>query len=185
MNRLFRRTLVLLATVLAVGCASVPKEDGFSVFVPPAPGSSDPHVLPSQCASGCDVKPKSVQRRLSDEEIDERLALVDATPVGSESDALDELLFYGAQVRARLGAEDAPTLSAAWHAFLTRELRRTYAVIEMRVVDENGEVRAWMAERRVPLGVKQHLHLDDKRLPGLEASGTVLRTSLYHLWTRI
>ena len=42
-----------------------------------------------------------------------------------------------------------------------------------------------LATTRVPLGEKQHLHLDDKNLPGVIASGTVLRTSLYHLWTRI
>ena len=131
------------------------------------------------------MQPEAARRVLDDDELDTLLTRYGQAAPDQESDALDELLFYSGQTRVHLDEPGRPALSEAHMRFLNHELARTTARIELRVIDERGDVRAWLPEQRVSLGEKQHLHLEDKSLPGLLASGTVLRTSLYHLWTRI
>lgn len=176
---------LLAAVALAAAACTTPTPRDVRVYIPEGAHVDKPHKLPSQCASGCSVKPDAARRVLSDEELDTLLTAYGQANPAEESEALNELLFYAGQARVRLDEPGRPQLSDAHLRFLGRELGRTTARIEMRVVDEHGVVRAWLPEKRVPLGEKQHLHLEDKALPGLIASGTVLRTSLYHLWTRI
>jgi hypothetical protein len=176
--------LSLLAFSTLCACASRQPRD-IRVYVPEPPHASKAHKLPPQCASGCAVVPDAVRKVLDDDALDALLVTYADSPAGEDSDALSELLFYASQTRARLAEDDRPTLPGDHEAVLRRELARTTARIELRVIDEHGQVRAWMDATRVPLGEKQHIHLDNKNLPGVTASGTVLRTSLYHLWTRI
>lgn len=188
------RPMICFALVLAA-CASpqMPGDEigAFNVFVPTPPSDGHEvfaggahHPIPKQCASGCDVAPAAIAEGISSQELEDAVRVFAAMPARMESVALDTLLFHAAATRDYLARGTGP-LSAVHRARLERELARDHALIEFRLVDEHGVTRAWLEERAVPLGVKQHLDFAHERLPGLVASGTVVRVGTEHLWTRV
>jgi hypothetical protein len=101
------------------------------------------------------------------------------------STPLDTLLFFRYATLAHLGTHGAGGLPAAHEAFLRRELSRDHAYIAMRLVNEKGEVRADLGERRVPLGRKTHQWFHDRHdLQEFNTNGTVVRVGLGHIWSR-
>jgi hypothetical protein len=185
-------TICLLA--LGVGCATmshhddqstVRTTDAITVIVPESVEHHEVHhPLPPQCASGCDVVPPAMLLTLEEQALDALMAEVQSRPVGEESDALHQLLFYADQTRVQLD-EDRGPLDEEHAAWLGRELAITSAEIAMRVRDEEGIIRASLPAREVPLGKKQHLSLEAPGYGALVASGTLLRVSTYYVWTRI
>jgi hypothetical protein len=182
--------LALLGATLGLACATpAPEVTAFNVYVPSPPKSHDEHWrgahhdMPAQCTSGCDIEPPEVRKGMTREEAAEAVAEIALHPVGHQSDALDLLLFHAYDARTYLEEAGWAKLSAAHRVWLTRELNRDHAIFEMRLVDENGVTRAWKS-LEVPLSQKQHIELEHEKLPGLVASGTVVRVGTEHLWTR-
>ena len=179
----------ILAAALAACATPAPEPAAFNVYVPQPPRQHPEHWrgahhdMPAQCTSGCDVEPPEVRKGLVAEDAAAAVAEVARLPAGQQSDGLDLLLVHAHDARTFLEAEGWPGLSAAHRAWLARELSRDRARFEMRLVDEHGATRAWI-EQEVELSVKQHLSLDHDRLPGLVASGTVIRVGTERLWTR-
>lgn len=154
------------------------------VIVPPLPGESRESEGGDGCsATGCSVEAPDAP---ASEEMAELLKTYAAAPVDESSQALDTLLFHGAHTAAYLAANGAEPLDVAHHRFLSRELGRTHVIVDMRVVDEHGVVRARLGERRVPIGKKTHHWFTERTgdLQSFDTSGTVVRVGLHHLWSR-
>jgi hypothetical protein len=139
------------------------------------------------CASGCaasrhptDELTRSDFRRLLEE--------FAGQPMDETSLAFETLLYYGRQTSKLLAAQGSPgspPLDPLRAAVLRRELQSTHATIEVRVVDEQGEVRSWLPPTHVPLDRRHVFPMETKRLQPLVTSGTVKRVGLHHLWTRL
>jgi hypothetical protein len=137
------------------------------------------------CATGCSVGNHPVAP-LSPEELAGLFDVFSSAHGKTRESALDTLLFHGGQVRESIDELGAELLSPDQAAFLRRELDKTHARVWMRIVDEHGIMRASVDGHRFPIGTKEHVHLDKTHdLPAPEISGTVHRTGLHHLWTRI
>lgn len=168
-----------------------------------APGYAEPTYPPSQgdyigavvprlefhgskvCASGCAVS-KHPTPPLAPERFHELIASYAKQPMSEESPALEELLFYGAQTQFYLGGLKSTALDAPRLAFLTTELTRKQVVLEFRIIDELDTVRVSLPPTVVNLDkryVFDPLNTQDFQPP--EASGTVKRVGLNHLWQRI
>ena len=101
-----------------------------------------------------------------------------------ESESLEVLLFHSKATLELLEKHGSGPLPPEHVAFLRGELTRE-AVVEIRMVDEHGVVRITYGPERVPFGVKEHLAPKETgNLFAMEFNGTVMRTGLYHLWSR-
>jgi len=97
---------------------------------------------------------------------------------------LEKLLFYGRRTKALIDEHGLGKLPAEHTAFLKRELARQRAVVSIRMVDASGRVRVNLPPVTVPIGIKQHLKPTALQGQSMEINGTVMRTGLYHLWSR-
>lgn len=119
------------------------------------------------------------------EEYERLLCLYGAEPMSGNSQALETLLFHGAQVGQLLGMHGAGALDAERASFLARELRRTAATVAFRIVDASGAEHVRLEPTRVRIGEKAHLTAaSGPTLRPPEFSGTVYRVGLDHLWAR-
>jgi len=176
-----KRALVFFA--FALGCAG--PERAARVTVPkPTAVVQTPHL---GCQSGgCAYVPAPETHDIPKAKLDALLVQVNASPVGSDSLALDTLLFHDGEVRRRLAEPDAPALSPAWDAALKQELNKQWASFTLRVVDDQGRVRAELPETRMALGAKKHLEITETDLgTPMNANGTVVRVGQKHLWYRM
>ncbi len=149
-------------------------------------GHAHPHPHGEQlCASGCAAS-RHPTPRLDAERFDALLAAFATEPMSEESPALEELLYHGRQVPALLDRRGEGVLDAEREAFLRAELERQTVTVEIRVVDEHGEVRAYFPPTRVPLDIRHVFDMEADGLPQpLETSGTVKRVGLKHFWQRL
>jgi len=144
-----------------------------------------PHPHGNQvCASGCALSNHPTPR-LSDGQFRDLIHEFAQQPAEAESRSLDELLYYGHQTRWMLRKHGPCEMTTAHETRLGAELSRTHALIAVRLVDETGTILAHLPETRVPLNLRHVFDVDERELPHLEASGTVKRVGLHHLWTRI
>ena len=187
-----RNFLILVTTLYAVVQAYVVLERQWDSQVIAAPSfggvdqkSSTADASDEVCATGCSVGNHPIVPLTSTElkELFEHFS----TASGKEREsALDTLLFHGHQSRGQLDAIGSAFLVPEQLEFLRRELSKTHARVWMRVVDDRGVVRAGINGHRFPIGIKEHAHVENTMdLPAPEISGTVHRTGLHHLWTRI
>jgi len=138
----------------------------------------------SGCAAGCSLKDHPVEK-LTLKKFNQALVDYAASAPDAQSEGLERLLFHGEHTRELLQQYGAGPLPPAHRAFLSRELARTHAVVALRIVDDQGIVRASYGPQRVPIGHKEHLHADKlERIQPMEFNGTVMRVGLYHLWSR-
>ncbi len=108
-----------------------------------------------------------------------------ADPPEAPGLALETLLFHGAVTREMLDIHGYGALSAAHRDVLDRELARDQVRMEMRLIDEYGELRGHMGPREFPLIEKQHFYFSDTgSLGDFLTGGKVKRVGLAHLWTR-
>ena len=142
------------------------------------------HKVPEQCASGCNVPPEALRTRIDDELLIEHMQNFAARPIDEESKAVDNILFYAQQSKAILEAE-VVHLPPAHLAYLERQLKRDRIEIALRLIDDEGVVRAELKKKIVPLAQKQSFRFVHKNLPGLISSGTTVRTGANYLWTRL
>ncbi|MFT7521332.1 MAG: hypothetical protein ACI9MC_003483 [Kiritimatiellia bacterium] len=138
---------------------------------------------PFDCASGCDKDGHDYIGTLASEDYRSLRDELAKLPVDADSDAFDSLLYYGEQTSTWLQAEPGD-LSKDHLDRLNHELSRTQAVVQMRLVGDDGTPWAQLLETEVPLGDKQHLALDVQNVQAIETSGTVVRTTKDHLWAR-
>ncbi|MEM7309004.1 MAG: hypothetical protein AAF682_20135 [Planctomycetota bacterium] len=172
-----------VGAALALGLGLLPSAGGAPPATRPelpAPGPSLPAA--PECAAGC----AALEREDEAEPVDVD-ALVETWRSGSAADAaaaVDALLFHREEAGEWLGR--AGERDAVLRALLERELARSHALLELRIVDEAGAVRAHLTPTAMPLGQREHLH--PERVAGLqvpEISGTVRRVGLGHLWARL
>lgn len=106
-------------------------------------------------------------------------------PVGEATEELETLLFYFQDTQAYLATQGATGLDAEHERFLREQLARDTVTVQMRVVEDDGTVRASLPEQDIPLKEKQHLVFDGTGSLGhLETGGKVKRVGLAHLWSR-
>ena len=142
------------------------------------------------CASGCAVSRHPTDRLGKREylRLIDQLAAEPASIEQEEADsslALDTLVFYGRQTSQKMKRYGTGDLSAEAVASLERELKYTHARISIRVVDEAGETRSWLAPTKVPFDRRHVFSMETHQLQPLVTSGTVKRVGRDHLWTRL
>ena len=136
------------------------------------------------CASGCAAS-RHPTKELTRDYFHELLEQYATEPMDETSFALESLLYFGRQTSELLKEEGDYPLDPLRSEFLQDELLKTHAKIEIRVVDEYGEVRSWLAPTRVPLDRRHEFDMQVNNVQPLQTSGTVKRVGLYHLWNRL
>lgn len=136
------------------------------------------------CASGCALSNHPTEK-LSKTTFQRLISEFAAEPMSEDSEALESLLFYGSQTQKLAESVGTYPLDQRRAAFLSQQLHRNHAVVSFRIVDERNAIRATLAPTRVPLDIRHEFQVDRNRLQPMEASGTVKRVGLHHLWTRI
>ena len=193
------RTLAGLASLLAavsVGCGPAQDADhdigpgGYHVDIvaPTPPDGYSARVAPAQgnpeaCRTGCSLAKHDIPA-FTRGDFEKALRAYAQEPAEASSSALDTLLFYGPDTRHFIDKHGTGALPAGHAAFLKRQLERDHAIVEIRMVEASGRVRIAYGPARVPLGQKEHLQPQGHDLQPLEINGTVMRTGLYHLWSR-
>ena len=174
--------MISLAVFAILGCHQADPEGDLGIFIH-RPEEVSAHA-PKSCQGGCAFEPDDDGETLSGQGFRDALAEVASLPPGSPSQGLDTLLFYAEDTLAFIDAEGTEPLSEIHVAFLTAELERTAVVVQMRIIDEEGAIRG-EEDESIPLGIKQHLHLENTGSLGrVESGGTVKRVGLNHLWSR-
>jgi hypothetical protein len=177
---------LLVGLALMFGCVS--SQPALSGLDQDYQGDVIPRLEPhgeQLCASGCALS-RHPTPELSSEKFSTLLKAYSHEPMSEESPALEELLYFGPQTKQKLGALEAVPLDGARLAFLRRELERDHVVAEFRIIDEDGKVRVGLPPTEVSLDkryVFEPLNTHDFQPP--EASGTIKRVGLNHLWQRI
>ena len=136
------------------------------------------------CASGCAAS-NHPTKELTPEYFHELLGQYATEPMDETSFALESLLYFGRQTLVLLNEEGDYPLDPLRSDFLRQELKKTHAKVEVRVVDEHGEVRTWLPPTRVPLDRRHEFDMQVNNVQPLITSGTVKRVGLYHLWNRL
>lgn len=153
------------------------------------------------CASGCapSSHPTDELSRVRFRGLLEQYA---TGPLDGTNLALETLLYYGPQSAAHLTAMQAESnsegeaegkeaseleslLKPSQITFLEQQLRRNKVSVEVRIVDEHGQVRADLPATSVPLDRRHVFELDEHGIQPMVVSGTVKRVGLDHLWTRL
>ena len=136
------------------------------------------------CASGCALS-RHPTEELSLSHFEQLLAEFAQQNLDDTSPALEELLYYGPQTKGRVQSDGLGTLDDQRADFLWAQLQLTHARVSIRVVDEQGEIRTWLDETRVPFDRRHVFEMQTKNLQPLVTSGTVKRVGLNHLWVRL
>jgi hypothetical protein len=137
------------------------------------------------CASGCALS-RHPTPELTEQKFLDLMLAYSSEPMTEESPALEELLFFGVQTERFLRNSDEIALDPERLAFLQKELSRDKVVAEFRILDDTGTVRVGLPPTEVSLDrryVFEPLNTQDFQPP--EASGTVKRVGLNHVWQRI
>ena len=152
-------------------------------FNPDPRASFHPHGE-QVCASGCATSnhPTETLTRKHFEKLLRRYAV---EPMDETSLAFETLLYYGPQTRDMLTGQGRLVLDPLREEVLRRELTRTHAKISIRLVDEEGVVRANLPATKVPFDRRHEFTLDTHRVQPLITSGTIKRVGLYHIWVRM
>jgi len=136
------------------------------------------------CASGCAAS-RHPTETLAKAEFARLMRRLEQAPLERNNLAFETLLFYGRQTSDMLLKHGAFGVTASTLSRLNQELQRTHAIVEIRVIDEHGEVRSTLQPTRVPLDRRHVFEMETKNLQPLVTSGTVKRVGLDHLWTRL
>ncbi len=136
------------------------------------------------CASGCAVS-RHPTPYLSKDTYERLIADYSRGPMDETNAALETLLFFGPQTRRRIEQQGVGSLDSARVQFLWNQLKCTQAVIRLRVVDREGNVRSWLDETVVPFDRRHIFDMEVNDVPDLVTSGTVKRVGLKHIWVRL
>jgi hypothetical protein len=137
------------------------------------------------CKTGCAIA-KHGDGPLESEELQEWLQAYQESDALAPTVALETLLYHGEQVRRFMASNNSKVLDAAHRSKLNEELSKVYAVVEARLVNDEGEVVSHLQPTEVRLGEKAHLYIPGQNgRPPFEISGTVMRVGVAHLWARL
>ena len=133
------------------------------------------------CASGCAVSNHPTPT-LTEDHFDQ---LILALRENSQNTAaIDELLYYGPQAKARLLSPLERPFGL--RQYLLNELSKSRAVIQLRLVDlDSSEVIASLPAQTIPLDLRHEFDLVEHDVPSLIASGTIKRVGRDRLWSRL
>ncbi|BBM82007.1 hypothetical protein [Candidatus Uabimicrobium amorphum] len=141
-----------------------------------------PQISTSGCVTGCGAIPDTTPAITKDEFMKHLQAFANS-PIDEQSLDLETLLFYGKETRKWLPEQSI--LDEDHLRFLQRELQKTHAEIQLRVIDDEGNVRIELEPRIVEIGQKYHEHIHTTHdMQELEISGTIKRVGVHHLWSR-
>ena len=154
-----------------------------SDFNPDPRASFHPHGE-EVCASGCAASNHPTEK-LTREHFEQLLRRYTVEPMDETSLAFETLLYYGWQTREMMTGQSLSVLDPLREQVLRHELRRTHANISIRLVDDEGNVRASLPPTKVPLDRRHEFKMDTNRVQPLITSGTIKRVGLYHIWTRL
>lgn len=165
---------------LLLACAN-PVEPAVAAATPEPPASMDG----ADCRTSCSLGDHVEDDGLDAGQIGALFELWNEQTVGEATIELETLLFYSDDVQAHVRQVGAPELDASHLAFLQRELSRDRVTMEMRLLDDAGQVRGTLTANDVPLREKQHIRFTGTGSLGhLETGGKVKRVGLGHLWSR-
>ena len=137
------------------------------------------------CAAGCAIGNHPIEP-ITEGEYRSLLGSLANGSAKERHDALETLLFHGREARGYVDRLGTDPLSSEQARGLRRELAKTHVRLWLRLVDERGVVRAQIDGEVFPIGERTHMAFtDSKDLQLPEASGTIHRTGLHHLWTRM
>ncbi len=156
-------------------------------LLPELLGDPDHPEDPNCSASGCGAIPDDTPE-LTHAGLEELLAAYSAERADVPSEPLENILFHFESARAHITADPSllEGLPIDHAAILQRELRRDTARVEIDVIDEHGILRLHLDQRGWPIGHKHHVLVHESAaIQPPEASGTVKRVGLHHLWTRM
>jgi len=106
-------------------------------------------------------------------------------PLGTPTEALESLLFWADGTRSWLDALGPGPLSPQQDAWLRHQLDRDAYDMEMRLVDDRGDVRGTLEAQDLPFDHKEHLSFEGTgALQTLVTAGRSKRVGLAHLWSR-
>jgi len=167
---------VVLSVLLACATGEVATVEAAQATAEAPPGVD--------CRTSCSLGDAQDDLHLSEGEIEVLLEDWNTQTLGDATIELETLLFYFQDTQTYLDTHDAP-LDAAHLAFLRHELGRDQVTIEMRLLDDAGDVRGTLAASDIPLKQKQHIRFEGTGSLGhLETGGKVKRVGLGHLWSR-
>ncbi|MCZ6767123.1 MAG: hypothetical protein O7D32_09360 [bacterium] len=192
-----KRSLVVFAGAATVGACiiwltqSIPSSAGTHVSStatanPAVPSSTDSDSSGEPgCQAGCSITNHPIEP-LTDSDYH---SLIRSVAVGGDAErvhALETLLFHGPQVGDLIDRLGTGPLADSEVETLRHELSKTHVRLWMRLVDQEGVVRASIENERFLIAEKTHVHFPDTQdMDALEISGTIFRTGLHHLWTRM
>ncbi len=184
MRTLLAGFLLALAAVSALVAVTQMNATGDAQDVANDRGWTDstPIVNPVECKAGCGDA-RHPTKILSVKEFHRLVAEYESEP-RTGGKALDALCYYGGQTLGFMDSEEF-TLDVSKRALLKHELQKDQALLSVRLIDADGNVCLSMLEHRVPLGERNHLHVDSTTIatPPI-ISGTVKRVGLHHIWAR-
>ncbi|MCP3918051.1 MAG: hypothetical protein GY711_21085 [bacterium] len=144
-----------------------------------------PDIPHTACATGCAAAAPAADE-LSESDFSSLLRTLANEPEPARSEAFETLLFHGRRALEMLASRDGFALDAELESVLRRELARTHATLNVRLVDEDGFDHLRLGEQRLILGTKRHLFANDAlALKQPEVSGTVRRVGAERLWARL
>lgn len=175
----------LLGSLLLFSACATTQGAGYVITVP-TPVADGNHAAAKGCQGGCALV-RDPKDDLSPLQIDALLNTATRLAVGTESEALDTLLFHDNEVRAYLLAGALPAaVSPEWASWLSNELHRRTAQFSLRIIDEHGVERAKVPATPMALGMKLHMQVDDGVHTGpFNANGTIVRVGRDHVWIRM
>lgn len=137
------------------------------------------------CASGCALS-RHPTPTLKVDHFEKLMQAYANQPMSGQSEALEELLYFGPQTESFIEDEGSQGLDEDRLLFLKTELARTDVTIEFRIIDEQDVERVLLPPTTVPFDNRYVFEpLLTKNFQPPEASGTVKRVGLNHIWQRI
>ncbi len=140
---------------------------------------------PKGCQTGCSISSHPVEPLIRTEYLD-LVRTYASRDAETRLSALETLLFHAPRTRQFMDDIGTPQLGATEASILREELSKTHVRLWLRIVDQDGTVRAKIDGALFAISQKTHIHMTSTRdLSPPEVSGTIYRTGLHHLWTRI
>ena len=136
------------------------------------------------CASGCAASNHPTER-LTRKHFEQLIRRYAVGPMDETDLAFETLLYYGRQTREMMVGQSFSVLDPLRLEVLRHELRRPGAKVSIRLVDDEGNVRASLPPTKVPFDRRHEFKMDTNRVQPLITSGTIKRVGLYHIWARL
>lgn len=134
------------------------------------------------CASGC-ARPEA-PAHVADDQIAAWLAALAASADPEASEALDGLLFHGAEVEAYLDHHGTDPLPADRAALLRSELARDRVSVAFRLETEDGRPIGHLEDVFPFVEHQDFLLADTGPFGRVSMNGKVKRVGAHHLWAR-